>query len=578
MAALYDLVIRGGMIADGSDRPVFKGDVAIKDGVIAAVGKVDGTGKEELNAAGRLLTPGFVDIHTHYDGHVTWANRLAPSSHHGVTTIVMGNCGVGFAPCKPEDRTRLVHLMEGVEDIPEVVMTAGLPWNWRTFPEYLDRLSEREYDMDVAAQIPHAPLRVFVMGERAAARDPATPDDIVKMRDLVREAIEAGALGFSSSRSLNHKATDGTLTPTYGAAADELGGIASGLKQANKGVLQIISDFDDVDAEFAIIRRMMTDSGRPLATTVLQIHHTPERWRQVMDRVEQVNKDGMTMRGQICARPVGVMLGLDMARHPFRHAPSYKEIAHLPLPERLKALRDPARRARILAEGVPDTLDWAERLFATTFTAMYDFDETGYEPTTDQSVAARAKAAGVDPAAYTYDMMTRGDGTTVIYMPSANYHGNDLHMIETMLTHENTVLGLGDGGAHLGLICDASLPTYMLQRWPDSKGGTLPVERVVKALTSETANSVGLHDRGILAPGYRADVNIIDMDKIKVGRPEMAATLPSGAKGLSQSATGYDATIVRGVVTYRNGAATGALPGRLVRGAQRAPQAAKMAS
>jgi N-acyl-D-aspartate/D-glutamate deacylase len=572
MTTQYDLVIRGGLIVDGAGNPRFTGDIAVKDGKIAAVGKCERTGKEELDAAGRLVTPGFVDVHTHYDGHVTWTNRLYPSSQHGVTTVLMGNCGVGFAPCRPEDRERLVYLMEGVEDIPEVVMTAGLPWNWESFPDYLDRLAERQFDMDVAAQLPHAPLRVYVMGERAAAKEPATPEDIARMRELAREAIEAGALGFSTSRSLNHKATDGTLTPTYGTAGDELAGIAQGLKEAGKGVLQLISDWDDPDAEIGIIRRMMEATGRPLATTVLQLHDRPDNWRRVMARIEQASDDGFAIKGQVCGRPVGVMMGLGLARNPFMHAPAYREIADLPPAERAAAMREPARRERILAQS-PGEMDWMERNFLTRFEKMYEFDQSGYEPTLDQSLAARAEAAGVDSFAFTYDVIAKGEGDVVIYVPGANFVGNRVDAVEEMITHKDTVWGLGDGGAHCSLICDASLTTYYLQRWADANGGPLSIERVIKGLTSETATSVGLNDRGIIAPGYRADLNIIDIAKSKVGRPEMIHDLPTGATRLHQTASGYEATIVAGEVTYRNGAPTGALPGRLVRGAQPAPVA-----
>lgn len=566
----YDLVIRGGTIVDGTGRPRFDGDVAIKDGRIAAVGKIDGSGREEIDASGRLVTPGFVDVHTHYDGHVTWTNRLYPSSLHGVTTVLMGNCGVGFAPCKPEDRERLVYLMEGVEDIPEVVMTAGLPWNWESFPDYLDRLEERQFDMDVATQLPHAPLRVYVMGERAAAKEPATPEDIAKMREIARQAIEAGALGFSTSRSLNHRATDGTVTPTYGTVGDELAGIAQGLKQAGKGVLQLISDWDDPDAEIGIMRRMMAESGRPLATTVLQLHSAPDRWQTVLGRIEQASNEGFPIKGQVCGRPVGVMMGLELARNPFMHVPAYREIAALPPAERAAEMRRPERRKRILSE-VPGEMDWMEKIFLTRFESMYEFDESGYEPPAETSIAARAAAAGADPFAFAYDVISRGRGDAVLYVPGANFVGNRVDAVARMITHKDTIWGLGDGGAHCSLICDASLTTYYLQRWADANGGPLAIEQVVKGLTSATAASVGLNDRGVIAPSYRADLNIIDIARSKVGRPETIKDLPTGATRLHQGADGYDYTIVAGVVTYRKGEPTGALPGRLVRGAQPAP-------
>ena len=573
MTVGYDLVVRGGTIVDGTGKPGFNGDVAVKDGRIVAVGVVDGKGKEEIDATGRIVTPGFVDVHTHLDGHVTWANRLNPSSQHGVTTVLMGNCGVGFAPCKPEDRQRLVHLMEGVEDIPEIVMTEGLPWNWQSFPDYLDRLAERQYDMDVAAQLPHAPLRVFVMGERAAARAPATPEDIAQMRELAKEAIEAGALGFSTSRSLNHKATDGTLTPTYGTASDELAGIARGLGEVGKGVLQIISDWEDVDSEFAVLTRMVKNSGRPLATTVLQMHRTPDRWREVLDRIEIAAADGMPIKGQVAGRPQGVMMGLELARNPFMWATAYREVEDLPFEERLAALRDPARRERILTEELPEDLDWFQKLFTSDFATMFEF-EASYEHRPEQSIAARAAAAGVSPAAFAYDLLISGDGGTVINMPAANYHGFSTAAMEAMVTHDNTIWALGDAGAHCGLLCDASLPTYMLQRWSSANGGPIPIEKVVKKLSSEAASSVGLDDRGVIARGYRADLNVIDIANVRVGRPVMRTDLPNGGRQLSQAATGYDATVVAGVVTYRKGEPTGALPGRLVRGAQAAPIAA----
>jgi N-acyl-D-aspartate/D-glutamate deacylase len=573
MTASYDLVIRGGTIVDGTGRPGFSGDLAIKDGRIAAVGKIERAAKEEIDASGRIVAPGFVDVHTHLDGHATWANQLNPSSQHGVTTVLMGNCGVGFAPCKPEDRHRLVHLMEGVEDIPEIVMTEGLPWNWRSFPDYLDRLDERQYDMDVAAQLPHAPLRVFVMGERAAAREPATPEDIAQMRELAKEAIEAGALGFSTSRSINHKATDGTLTPTYGTASDELAGIAKGLGEAGKGVLQIISDWDDVDSEFAVLKRMVKESGRPLATTVLQMHSAPDRWRKVLDRIEGAAAEGLPIKAQVAGRPQGVVMGLKLGRNPFMWTQGYKEIEHLPFEEKLAALKDPARRERILSEVLPEGVDWIIRMFATSWDVMFEYDGN-YEPKPEQTIAARAKAAGVSPSEFAYDLLVSNDGDGIINMAAANFHQYSADAMKTMVNHANTIWALGDSGAHCGLLCDASLPTYMLQRWAEPNGGPLPIERVIKGLSSETAASVGLNDRGILAPGYRADVNIIDITKIRVGRPQMRADLPNGGRQLSQTATGYDATIVNGVVTYRKGEPTGALPGRLVRGAQPAPVAA----
>jgi N-acyl-D-aspartate/D-glutamate deacylase len=567
MSARYDLVIRQGTIIDGSGKRGYTGDVAVKEGRIAAVGRIDGAGIEEIDARHLLVTPGFVDIHTHYDGHVTWTSRLGPSSDHGVTTVLMGNCGVGFAPCRTEDRERLISLMEGVEDIPQTVMTAGLPWNWESFPDYLDSIEKRCFDMDVAAYLPHAPLRVYVMGERAAAREPATPEDVARMRDIARQAIDAGALGFSTSRTLNHKSSDGILTPTYAAGADELVGVAKGLKDAGKGVLQLISDFDDLDAEFDIIRRMAQESGRPLSTTVLQLHHAPDLWHQILERIAQASDAGLPIKAQVSGRPAGVMMGLKLSRNPFMRTPGYRELEQLPHAERLAALRDPARRARILSE-MPGDVDAMERHLLINFAGIYDFDADGYEPAQDRSIAARAAAAGVSSAAYAYDLITSGKGDTVLYFPAVNYAGNSTAAVEAMMAHKDTLLGLGDGGAHCGLICDASLTTFMLERWSKAGAGYMPVEQVIKRLTSETAAAVGLKDRGVIAPGYRADINVIDIERIAVGRPEMVRDLPNGGARIGQQATGYVATIVAGEVTYRDGVPTGALPGRLIRGAQ----------
>ncbi len=569
MAASFDLVIRGGMIVDGTGSPGFIGDVAVKAGRIAAVGKVEGAGDEEIDAAGRLVTPGFVDIHTHYDGHVTWGNRLGPSSQHGVTTVLMGNCGIGFAPCRAEDREKLVHLMEGVEDIPEIVMTKGLPWNWESFPDYLDRIDERQFDMDVGTQLPHAALRVFVMGDRAAAKQPATPEDIARMRALAREAVEAGALGFSTSRSIFHKATDGTVTPTYGTTGEELAGIALGLKEANKGVLQLISDFDDIDNEFSVIRRMMSESGRPLSMTVLQMHHDPDRWRGILANIKKAVDDGFPIKGQVCGRPVGIFLGLQLARNPFMRTAGYREVEALPFAEKIRRMQDPAMRARILAE-MPGDMSAIDIAAMTHYGIMYEF--TGdYEPGLDMNLSARATALGVEPVALAYDILTAGDGTAALCMPAVNFSKNSIEAVETMIRDENTILGLGDGGAHCGMICDGSLTTHMIERWSDAGRGDMPIAQVIKALSSETAQAIGLNDRGLIKPGYRADLNVIDTSKIGIGDHELVSDLPNGGQRLHQNATGYDATIVAGQVTYRNGVATAALPGRLVRGAQPAP-------
>ncbi len=570
-ASEFDLVIRNGTIVDGSGEARFSGDVAVRQGRIAAIGSFAGRGAEEIDATDRIVTPGFVDIHTHYDGHATWTNKLEPSSQHGVTTVVTGNCGVGFAPCREADREGLVRLMEGVEDIPEPVMAAGLPWNWQSFPEYLDVLESRAFDLDVATQIPHAPLRVFVMGERALGREPATPADIAAMQAIVREAVSAGALGFSTSRSLNHKASDGTITPSYAAASDELAGIARGLERDGMGVLQFISDFDDIDGEFAIVRRMVRESGRPLSLSLLQFAHVPDRWRDVLDRVEQARGEGDDICVQVCGRPVGVMMGLDFSRNPFLLCDGFREIADLEPATRRAAMLDLERRSRILAEF--DATMHSETFgMSRDFAALYELGEVpDYEPGPDQCIAARAAAVGVRPVELLYDILVEPD--SVIYIPAANYAGNSMAAIRQMLAHPASVLGLGDGGAHCGLLCDASLTTHMLARWA-SRGtgecgsdGMMSLEQVVHALTTRTAATVGLSDRGHIAPGMRADFNVIDIDNIGLFPPEAIADLPGGAKRIGQRARGYDATIVAGTVTRRSGEHTGALPGRLVRGA-----------
>ncbi|MBV1917290.1 MAG: amidohydrolase family protein [Sphingomonadaceae bacterium] len=571
MAAEYDLVIRGGTIVDGTGAPRFSGDLAIADGVIAAVGDVVGSGKEEIDATGRIVTPGFVDIHTHYDGHATWTNRLQPSSQHGVTTVLAGNCGVGFAPCREQDRDRLVALMEGVEDIPEAVMAEGLPWNWESFPDYLDSLQSRSFDIDIATQVPHAPLRVFVMGKRAAEKDPATKEDIDRMAALAREAIEAGALGFSTSRSLNHKANDGTITYSYAAASDELVGIACGVSESGQGVLQLISDFDDVDAEFDIVKRMVQESGRPLSLSLLQSSGNPGNWRKVLDRIESARAQGAPIRAQVAGRPIGLIMGFDFSRHPFMECESWQEVADLQGETRLTEMRRPERRARILGEFAELTAAPAGLAYSN-FANLYEMEEhPDYEPSVEDSIEARARREGKNPADLAYDVLV--DGTGVIYYPAANYSDNSLDPIRTMVSHEATTFGLGDGGAHCSMICDASLPTYYLERWVrregDPKGGDrMELEQIVRELTMQTADLVGLGDRGQIRNGLRADLNIINLDDVSLMKPESVADLPNGARRLGQRATGYDMTIVGGEVTYRNGEPTGALPGRLVRGAR----------
>ena len=579
MNRAFDLVVRGGTVVDGSGAARFEADVGVKDGRIAAVGAIAGSGVEEIDARGQIVTPGFVDIHTHYDGQATWDGRMQPSSWHGVTTVVMGNCGVGFAPCRPTDHDRLIQLMEGVEDIPFPVLTEGLPWNWESYPEYLDSLATRRFDVDIASQLPHAALRVFVMGERGVNREPATPADIHAMAALAKRAMEAGAIGFGTSRTLNHRSSDGSPIATLTAGEDELTGIAMGMAAAGKGVLQVVSDFIDPAAEFAMLRRIVETSGRPLSFSLLQSPRDPEQWRFMLEQMTEAKAAGLQIRAQVATRPVGVLFGLELTANPFSTYPAYREIKDLPLAARVARLRDSAFRARLMAEepdsgrapGLSPARAW-ERIFP-----MGD-DNPDYEPTTDTSVAAIAAARGVDPREVALDHMLDGkpgDGRGMLYLPLLNYAQNSLDPAYQMLQHDCVVPGLSDGGAHVGMICDGSFPTSNLIHWTRdrTRGPKLSLEHMIKGQCRDTAETVGLFDRGLIAPGYRADLNVIDFDNLTLKAPGVAYDLPTGGRRLIQRAEGYTATIVAGQVTYRNGTPTDALPGRLLRGGQAAPTA-----
>ncbi len=571
--ARHDLVIRNGNIIDGSGQPSFRADIAISDGKISAIGTVPGSGLEELDATGRIVTPGFVDIHTHYDGQATWDQRLTPSAWHGVTTAVMGNCGVGFAPCRRQDHDMLIRLMEGVEDIPHAVLTEGLKWDWETFPEYLDALERIPHDIDFATQLPHGALRVYVMGERGARREQATPQDIAAMARIAEDAVRAGALGFSTSRTLNHRTSDGDLTPTHSAAADELAGIAQGLKAAGGGVLQVITDFVDAPSELSMLRRLVTESGRPLSFSLAQSDRGPDAWRMLLGFLDDCARDGLPVKAQVCGRPVGLLLGLSLTLNPFSAHPTYRQIEHLPLSEKLAALRTPEMKARLLAD-TPSSDNPFVKAVLRNFARMFPLsDPPDYEPSPEQSLGAQAARLGCRPEELAYDWMLKDDGKALILFPFLNYANDSLSPSLEMMRHPHTVLGLGDGGAHVGMICDGSFPTSMLTHWTRdrTRGDRLPLEWVIKAQTRDTAAAVGLMDRGLLKQGYKADINIIDYDRLKLHRPTVAYDLPAGGRRLVQYAEGYDATIVSGQVTYRNGEATKALPGRLLRGATRAP-------
>ncbi len=571
MERAHDLVIRNGLLVDGTGAEPREADVGVKDGRISAVGRVAERGAEEIDARGKLVTPGFVDVHTHYDGQATWDSRMQPSSWHGVTTVVMGNCGVGFAPCRADDHERLIKLMEGVEDIPFPVLAEGLPWNWESFPDYLDALERRRFDIDVGTQLPHAALRVYVMGQRGADREPATPDDITKMAALAKAAVEAGALGFSTSRTLNHRTSDGQPTPTLTAAEDELLGIALGLRDANAGVLQFVSDFVDAEAEFAMLRRLVERSGRPLSFSLLQTPVAKDGWRKQLASLERANQAGLAMKAQVCARPVGLLFGFELTINPFSMHPSYQAIAKLPLAERVARLRDPELRARLLAEE-PKASGWNrsvngwDRLIPVAGTP-------DYEPTPEQSVAAVALRRGVSPEAVALDHLLENGGRGMLYLPFLNYAEGSLDPALEMLVHEHTIPGLSDGGAHVGMICDGSFPTsnLTLMTRDRTRGPKVGVAEMVRMQSRDTAAALGLHDRGVVRVGLRGDLNVIDYDRLRLHAPEVAYDLPAGGRRLIQRADGYTATIVAGEVTYRDGAATDALPGRLLRGARGTP-------
>ncbi len=569
----FDLVVRGGTVIDGTGAEPREADIAVQDGRIAALGRFDGSGVEEIDAKGLAVTPGFVDIHTHYDGQATWDDRFVPSSGHGVTTVLMGNCGVGFAPCRPQDRDTLIKVMEGVEDIPEIVMREGVPWTWQTFPEYLDVLARRHCDIDFATQVPHAPLRVFVMGRRGVEREPATADDMKAMGALVEEGLNAGALGFSTSRSLFHRTSEGALTPTITAAEEELTAIARGLHRAGKGVIQLLDDFGDTTAEgsteFGMLRRLAQASGRPLSFTLLDISIYPNRWQTLLREVERANRDGLAIRGQVAARPVALLYGLELSFHPFSTCPSYREVEGLALPQKLARLRDPAMKAKLLDEP-PSYRNPQMLAFMRSVGNMFVLgDPPSYTPPAAERLDARAATLGITPLELAYDLLVSGDGRTILFHPGANYTDCSDASMAAMLRHPNTVIALGDGGAHYGLICDASYTTHALTYWMrDRKGERLPLAETVQRLTDVPARAVGFCDRGRLAPRYKADLNVIDLDRLKVAAPHPVHNLPGGGRRLVQKAEGYRATIVSGQLTYRDGEPTGALPGRLVRGAR----------
>jgi N-acyl-D-aspartate/D-glutamate deacylase len=569
----FDLVVRGGTVIDGTGSPRRTADVAVRDGIVVEVGRVEGRGAREVDASGALVTPGFVDIHAHYDGQATWSPTLDPSSWHGVTTAVFGNCGVGFAPVHDEDHDRLISLMEGVEDIPGAALHEGLRWNWNSMAEFLDAL-DHPHDIDFAAQVPHGALRLHVMGDRGANRDPATPDDIAAMAALARDGVLAGALGFSTSRTLNHRTSTGDPTPTLDASADELVGIARGLGEAGTGVLQLVSDFREPEIEFEMMRAMVAESGRPLSASIAQNPGQPDQWRTLLDLITDANRRGLPMTAQVAVRPVGLIFGLDCTLHPFITNPVFRELDGRTAAEKAAAMGDESFRIRVLevAAAEAEAARIGGRLIGR-FAGMWEMtDPPVYEPQPQDSIQARAERAGVTPEELAYDLLRSDEGRTLLYVPFLNYAGGNLDAVGEMLTHPHAVPGLADGGAHVGTICDASFPTTLLTWWGrDRPRGQMPLESIIERHCRGTARTVGLLDRGVLAPGYRADLNVIDHARLTARRPEVVHDLPAGGRRLIQRAEGYVHTFVRGVEILADDRPTGELPGRLVRGARPAP-------
>ena len=573
----YDLIIRNGTIVDGLGSESYVGEIAVSEGVIAAVGAVDGSGTREIDATGLLVTPGFIDLHTHYDGQAIWSDRMTPSSAHGVTTAVMGNCGVGFAPCRTEDHEVLVDVMAGVEDIPGVVMVDGLPWNWETFPQYLDALEGRRRDIDVAAYLPHSPLRVYVMGQRGADREPATAEDLERMRAVAKEAIEVGALGFASSRFSFHKTASGELIPSYDAAQAEIAAIADGVKAGGGGLIQFVPDiaaggYADVLQQ---VFETAQDAGLPVTFTLATGNVGDPIWPDAITMIEKYNSAGTAdtaITAQMFPRPIGLVIGLELTGNPFVFYPSYRKIADLPLAERVAEMRKPEVRARILADkpaGDGHPLLYLAQAWNWIFPLT---DEPDYEPDASTSIAARAAARGVTPMEEAYDRLLDDEGHAMLLVAMANFENNSLDTVGELIRRDDVVLGLGDGGAHYGMICDASYPTFLLAHWArDRKARRLSIPDAVRMMTSVPAKVAGLADRGRIAVGFKADLNVIDHAALRLHKPVITHDLPAGGRRLDQTADGYVATVVSGEVIAENGVPTDARPGKLVRGRQPAP-------
>ncbi len=577
---MHDLVIRGGTVVDGSGDAPFEGDVAIESGRVAQVGRVSERGREEIDARGKLVTPGWVDIHTHYDGQATWDPLLTPTCWHGVTTLVMGNCGVGFAPVHPGQEDFLIGLMEGVEDIPGTALHEGIQWGWETFPEFLDALEGSPRALDIGTQVPHGAVRAYVMGERGAKNEPATKQDIEQMAGIVREAIRAGALGFSMSRTIVHRAVDGEVVPGTHAPEEEIFGIARVLGELGQGIVELApagvqgEDMSAPEKEVDWMRRLSAEIGRPVSFALVQHDVAPTHWKRILELCDEAGeRDGARLRPQVGSRPTTLLIG-HPTFHPFSYRPSYQAIAELPLAERVVRLKDPELRRRILSEESHYPIPQLAIVMAMIENGLDKVfrlgDPPNYEPAPEESLKAQAAQQGREPEGLLYDWMLELDGRQLLMLTLLGYSDYDLEAQRAMLEHPRTAFGLGDGGAHCGAICDASMPTSLLAHWARdrSRGPKLPVERVVRKMTRDTAELYGLRDRGLLRPGRKGDANVIDMDRLRLRLPELVNDLPAGARRLVQRAEGYAATIVAGEVTFREGEHTGALPGRLLRGAR----------
>jgi len=569
---MFDLIIRGGRIIDGTGGDSFLGDVAIENGKIVAVGSFAGDAAREIDARGLAVTPGFVDIHTHYDGQATWDPQLAPSCFHGVTTIVMGNCGVGFAPVKPGQQDFLIGLMEGVEDIPGAALHEGIQWSWETFPEYLDALARLEFSMDVATQVPHGSVRTYVMGKRGADNEPATPADIQEMATIVKQGIEAGALGFSTSRTIAHTAITGEPVPGTFAAEDELFGIGRVLGDLGCGIFEVAgagAAGEDIAApakELEWMLRLSKEIGRPVTFAMLQVDAAPDLWRELLERSAEAVADGAEVFPQVAGRPFGFLIGHQTEVHPLAACPTFAALLDLTFEDRIKRLQEPETKSKILSEASPETsmlLDQLGRMFPMG-------DPPNYEPAYEDSIEAIATREGIDPIELFYDRMLEREGRELFLVPLLNYSGGNAEPIREMLYHPRAALGLGDGGAHCGMICDASIQTFMLTHWvrDRTRGERIPVEFAVQRMTKDTAELYGLNDRGTIEVGKKADLNLIDLETLRLEPPEMVHDLPAGGKRFMQRAHGYRATIVSGEVTIENDEPTGKFPGRLIRGAQ----------